>query len=974
MYPGLTLPLLGVVALAAILIAVVSVRQPVLRWLAFRQVTRRRTEALLVITGSMLGTAIIVGALVVGDTLNFSVRQDAYRTLGPIDERVVATSTDSAHQVHQTLEHAIGSSSQIDGLLNTRVAQAAAVSTANGERLAEPAVLAWDLNFSEAETFGASGSPSGLGGATPSPGELVVNEVFADALKVDPGDPVSLLLAGQTRTYTIDRIVAEEGLAGAGLGSSRNLDVFVPTGSLSDRTAGTEIRNVTLVSNTGDVETGNDLTPIVTQEITRALSSTPGVSVETPKDDVLTSAKEVGDSLGALFLMIGSFSIIAGALLLVNIFVMLAEERKSQLGMLRAAGLKRSRLVAAFTLEGAIYALAATLVGVGLGVLVGRGVAYLAAKIFSGWSQDGAGLDVTFAVTPTSLINGACLGLVIALSTILATSIRISRFNIIAAIRDSEQQSGSRQRRRLVVSSTALAVILAVAAVPAVVTSSPVGTFLLPALAMLCLTPMLSRRLGKHKAYSGVATAVLVWTLVANLVRPDLYDTPSMAVYVVLGSLLAFSSVALLSENQHVVLRPFRRWIARPSEEGLATRLAVSYPVTKRFRTGATLIMYTLITLVLMLLAEIGGVLTQSVDSQVASATAGYSIRVDFNAQQPPNSLLRDGSQQRTSSDITEATPLIVAPARATDPGGRTTDSLSTVVTGVPRHSLESMQFTDRLVGLNSDRAVWQAMQTDSRYVAIDPFFGASGGPGGEYYRPGDTFQITDPESGKTTTKVIAGILQNATMFYSPTTPAAFPAVMSRDAALALFDRDVKASAALLRTADGIDDDSLATELQGEYLASSLVATPVESTVRRMFDANLSFFRLMQGFLAIGLLVGITGLGVVMVRAVRERRRTIGVLRALGFRARTIQRSFLVESGFVALEGIMLGSVLGILTTWLMYQKSAAFDGIQSGYPVMWATALVMGIITLVASIVATFGPARRAAQIQPALATRVAE
>jgi putative ABC transport system permease protein len=111
-----------------------------------------------------------------------------------------------------------------------------------------------------------------------------------------------------------------------------------------------------------------------------------------------------------------------------------------------------------------------------------------------------------------------------------------------------------------------------------------------------------------------------------------------------------------------------------------------------------------------------------------------------------------------------------------------------------------------------------------------------------------------------------------------------------------------------------------------------------------------------------------------MVRAVRERRRTIGILRALGFRSRTIEGSFLIESAFVALEGVVLGSALGVLTTWLMYQKSAAFSGIQSGFPVMWGTAATMAIITLAASLVATLAPARRAAHILPALATRSAE
>src|SRR5205807_4350451 len=42
------------------------------------------------------------------------------------------------------------------------------------------------------------------------------------------------------------------------------------------------------------------------------------------------------------------FSVLAGVLLLVNIFVMLAQERKTELGMLQAIGLRRNRLVGSF--------------------------------------------------------------------------------------------------------------------------------------------------------------------------------------------------------------------------------------------------------------------------------------------------------------------------------------------------------------------------------------------------------------------------------------------------------------------------------------------------------------------------------------------------------------------------------------------------------------------------------------------------
>jgi putative ABC transport system permease protein len=162
--------------------------------------------------------------------------------------------------------------------------------------------------------------------------------------------------------------------------------------------------------------------------------------------------------------------------------------------------------------------------------------------------------------------------------------------------------------------------------------------------------------------------------------------------------------------------------------------------------------------------------------------------------------------------------------------------------------------------------------------------------------------------------------------------------------------------------------------LQGRFLTNGLIANRIEREVRRNFAANVSFFHLMQGYLALGLLVGIIGLGVVMVRAVRERRRTIGILRALGVRSRTVTAAFLGESAFVAVEGILLGTTLSLLTAWLMYTNSPAFGNIEVAFPIAWSTIGPTVGATLLASLLATAGPARGAAAIRPAVAVRVAE
>ena len=79
---------------------------------------------------------------------------------------------------------------------------------------------------------------------------------------------------------------------------------------------------------------------------------------------------------------------------------------------------------------------------------------------------------------------------------------------------------------------------------------------------------------------------------------------------------------------------------------------------------------------------------------------------------------------------------------------------------------------------------------------------------------------------------------------------------------------------------------------------------------------SVTFNRLIQGFMGLGLLVGVAALGVISARSVVERRQQIGVMRAIGFRRRMVEASFLLESSFLALTSIVVGTVLGLILAW----------------------------------------------------------
>ena len=178
----------------------------------------------------------------------------------------------------------------------------------------------------------------------------------------------------------------------------------------------------------------------------------------------------------------------------------------------------------------------------------------------------------------------------------------------------------------------------------------------------------------------------------------------------------------------------------------------------------------------------------------------------------------------------------------------------------------------------------------------------------------------------------------------------------------------------LLRTVDGVDRAQLARRLQGEFLANGLVVTDIPADVRNTYAANTQMFRLMQGYLALGLLVAIIGLGVVMVR----RCASAGARSACCGRwgsgpGRSDVRSS-PRAPWSRSRASSWGRPSGILTTYLLYRNSPAFGSVDSGFPIAWPEiALTVGT-ALVASLAATVVPARRAAAIRPAVAVRVAD
>ncbi len=122
---------------------------------------------------------------------------------------------------------------------------------------------------------------------------------------------------------------------------------------------------------------------------------------------------------------------------------------------------------------------------------------------------------------------------------------------------------------------------------------------------------------------------------------------------------------------------------------------------------------------------------------------------------------------------------------------------------------------------------------------------------------------------------------------------------------------------------------------------------------------------------AIGLIaLGIAALGIAnaMLAAVRERRREIGVLKAIGARDRDVRRVFLVEAGLLGLAGGLIGTAFGYALARVVglavnsYLTGQGLAGVHVGLPVSIIAAGIFGsgLLALVAGTV----PAQRAAHL----------
>jgi putative ABC transport system permease protein len=134
----------------------------------------------------------------------------------------------------------------------------------------------------------------------------------------------------------------------------------------------------------------------------------------------------------------------------------------------------------------------------------------------------------------------------------------------------------------------------------------------------------------------------------------------------------------------------------------------------------------------------------------------------------------------------------------------------------------------------------------------------------------------------------------------------------------------------------------------------------------RQHQQTQRIFRIVMSAIAgVSLIVGGIGIMNIMLANVLERRREIGLLRALGARRQDVVQQFLREAALICIVGALIGLVFGIVLAYLI--------AVFAGWQVAWSPLPVLLSAGICALIGLCFGvyPARQAAQLDPIAALR---
>ena len=916
----------GLFLLVYAALLVLAIRRPLLARLALREAVRRPGQSAVVVLGLMVGTVAIFAMQVLSDSFLESQTRGAFLAWGRVDL--------VAGDGGRFFDPALASELAADpGLRSSMAGVQAGVelpsSVVDVDRdNAKPLVTLVGFDPATQGPFGSYLLTDGKTtlGKDLAPGEVLISASLADALEARTGDRLRVSIGpGQVAQLRVAGIAQAEGPGAYTLRPA----LFAPLANLSPLTGNQGINVIRLAAHgdgRAELDRAHELVPRVRAAL-HALAGGPSIGVrETKREDFDAQVRQL-DAVRSGFTILSLFVALAGAALVVNLGLALAEERRPRHAVLRALGLGRTGMVTLSVLEGALYSLTAAAAALAPGALLGLILVPLVYSGFNGGGAENRTAPLLYAITPASVALSIAIGALIVLATLFATSVRSSRMQISSAIKNLPEPAG---RRRRSLWRTALQAGLGLGSLVALVVGSlPVRLAGGVGLVMLAAA-LVGGRISDRLRASLTGAALTAWAA-ANLAAMENISSWESGLAIALGAVTAVFGLSVVVASNLRVLEIPAGWLRGGARATL--RPSIAYLTRRPLRAGLGTSAFALV----LVLMTMSAVFIPTFLGQGLTGLNEYDLRV--SAPTSPDLSLPNSVRPQIAREIAMAT----RPYRGEVNTGSGQPDAYVPLYALSRSQLVSgpFQLTNRESRFKSDAEVWQALADDPRLVV-------------SHAHPlGTTITLAGPE-GPVRFEV-AGIVRSVGLL----------GLAGSEAAMAPFTTLPLGTTILAKTAPGADAKTVARQIQREVFSQGAEAI----TLKEMFDAATGWSQgiidLVRLLMGTGLLVGVLSLGILAVRAVIERRRAIGMLRALGYRPDQVLAGIVFEALITATCGALVGIGVGILISVIIRPPNARLEVDGS------SLALIVGLLYL-AVLAVTIPPALRAARLRVVDALRV--
>jgi putative ABC transport system permease protein len=673
-------------------------------------------------------------------------------------------------------------------------------------------------------------------------------------------------------------------------------------------------------------------------------SNESGFQVRAQKAETISRAREAGSEVAGFLLVMGGFTLLAAVLLAFTLFSALVEERRAELGIARALGLTRGEVAFSMTLEGGLYAFAAALAG----LLLGVGILAALLPLLGGAAVAEGGPRFSLHVSPGTLGLAFGIGVLLPLATIGIASLRFARLDPARAIRGiPDDPKGKRNLGLVLAAALAVPGALLLVAPPWHLVGVP---FLAAALAVALQA---LRRPWLALLAAGLGFAHVAWTLYAFDAFPQDRGELDPILTLARGALLALGASALAVSTARPYLAVMRA-ANRGREPRRSTFIAVKYLLARRRPVGLTMAMVSIVVVVVTVMGTLFSVFSQTIPDN----EAGYTVigEAPLPLDGFPRPLPADLAASVERADFM---PRHVGFRQANaSRGGEEIEfrAGSRQFLGVTPGFAQANEYelSERAPAYPDDRAAWQAVADGKAVLFPDWALERNN------LTAGETLTL-QPPGLEPKDYVVAGGVRSQFTFQT--------FLAAADVEAMGFPQGAQV---YVRVAPGADPNVVAHRLTDLYGADGLTATSIPEEVARLSATAQALVLVFEAFLALGLFVGLAATGFLASRAVHERMRDIGTLRALGFEEGDVRRAFILESTLTTGVGVLLGIAAGLLVAHSIWWRNIRDQDVPFTPPWLLMAGFTLAVLGLAA--LASNGPARRAARLPPAIAVRYVE